>query len=108
MIRHRAIVLTGTLMLTLGLAAPVLAEENVIDQRQANEEKRIVDGLRDGSLTPREAARLELEQARISREEQRFLPDGTFTPRERQKVVHDESRLSRQINRQRHDAQRRR
>jgi len=105
MIRHRTIVLTGTLMLGLGLAAPALAEEAVIDQRRANEEKRIADGLRDGSLTPSEAARLEREQARISREEQRFLSDGHLSPRERRHLQRDEQRASRHIWRERHDRQ---
>lgn len=105
MIRHRTILLTGTLMLGLGLAAPALAEENLIDQRRANEERRIANGLRDGSLTPREAARLQREQTRISREEQRFLSDGHLSPRERRHLLRDEHRTSRHTWRERHDRQ---
>lgn len=105
MIRHRTIVLTGTLILGLGLAAPAVAEDDVIDQRQANEEKRIADGLRDGSLTPDEAARLQREQARISRKEQRYLSDGTLSDREQAKLQHDLNRASRHIWRERHDRQ---
>ncbi len=103
MTKHRTIVLTGTLMLGLGLVAPALADEEVIDQRRANEVKRITDGLRDASLTPSEATRLQREQARISREEQRFLSDGHLSPRERRHLLRDEERASRHIWRERHD-----
>lgn len=106
MTRHRTLVLTGSLILGLGLAAPALAQS--VDDRLSNQAERISEGIRDGSLTAGEAARLEREQAGIAREEQRFMSDGKFTPRERQKTVHDENRLSRQIYRQRHDGQRRR
>ncbi len=105
MFRHRTIVLTGTLMLGLGLAVPALAEEDVFEKRRANEEKRIADGRRDGSLTPGEAARLQREQARISREEQRFLSDGHLSPRERQHLLRHEERASHHIWRERHDRQ---
>ena len=37
-----------------------------IDQRQANQEKRIEQGRQSGALTQREAARLEQGQARVS------------------------------------------
>jgi hypothetical protein len=106
MTRHRTLVLTGSLILGLGLAAPALAQS--VDDRLSNQAERISEGIRDGSLTAGEAARLKREQAGIAREEQRFKSDGKFTPRERQKTVHDENRLSRQIYRQRHDGQRRR
>jgi hypothetical protein len=78
-----------------------------VDQRRANEEKRIADGIRDGSLTSGEAARLQRQQARISREEQRFSSDGNLTPTERQKLRQDVNRASGKIWRQRHDAQKR-
>lgn len=111
--RHRTILLTCGLTLILGLVTPVLAE-NVpasgrgVDARLDNEAARISAGIRDGSLTEREARRLQNVENRIRAEEERFKADGRFTPRERQKVARDENRLSRQIYRQRHDAQRRR
>jgi hypothetical protein len=79
---------------------------NPIDQRRANEEKRIAAGIRDDSLTPNEAARLQRQQTHISREEARFKSDGTFTQAERRHIVRDENRASGNIYRQRHDAQR--
>jgi hypothetical protein len=77
----------------------------LIDQRRANGEKRIADGIRDGSLTPDEAMRLQRCQSRISREEQQFRADGSLSPAERQNLRQDVNRASGQIWSERHDAQ---
>jgi hypothetical protein len=87
MIRSRTILDTGSLMLGLGMAAPLSAQTvpalgEGVTERLSNQAERISEGIRDGSLR-------------------------TFTPRERQKALHDENRLARQIYRQRHDGQRR-
>ena len=106
--RHRTILLTCGLTLGLGLVTPALAEDipapgQGVNARLANEAARISEGIRDGSLTAGEAARLEREQARLSREEQRFLSDGNLSPREKRKRMRDENRASRRIWRERHD-----
>jgi len=103
MTRHRTLVLTGSLILGLGLAAPALAQS--VDDRLSNQAERISEGIRDGSLTPAEAARLQREQARIGREEQRFKADGSLSPSERRRLMRDEERASRDIWRERHDNQ---
>jgi len=97
-------VLCGTmLMLGLAFTTPALAQS--LEDRPANQADRISAGIRDGSLTAGEAARLEREQSAIAREEQRFKGDGTLSPAERRKLGRDEDRASRDIWRQRHDAQ---
>jgi len=98
MTRHRTLltgVLTGSLILGLGLAAPALAQS--VDDRLSNQAERIPVGIRDGSLTAGEVARLEREQAGIAREEQRFRADGNLSPRERGRLWRDENRASRRI-----------
>ena len=85
-----------------------MAPSSYLDRRLDKEQRRIDAGVADGSLTEREARRLQNSESRIRAEAERFTADGHFTPRERQKVAHDENRLSRQIYRQRHDAQQRR
>ncbi len=85
-----------------------MAPTSYLDRRLDKEQRRIDAGVADGSLTQREASRLQTLENRIRAEEERFKADGNFTPRERQRVARDENRLSRQIYRQRHDAQRRR
>ena len=57
-----------------------------IQQRMQNQEQRIDQGVSSGALTPKEAGRLEGEQARIQKTEQRVKSDGRLTPKERQKV----------------------
>ncbi len=73
-----------------------------INARQREQQKRIAQGVQSGTLSPREAARLENEQARFSREEAR-LRQGGLTPRERDRLEDQQDRMSRQIYREKHD-----
>lgn len=76
-----------------------------VDQRQLNQERRIEQGVASGSLTPREAARLERGQAHVERMETRAQADGTVTRAERQRIEHAQDVQSRQIYREKHDRQ---
>ena len=78
-----------------------------IDKRQANQEKRIDQGIASGELTKRETRRLEREQSAINRAEDRAKADGVVTAQERHRVHHAQARASRDIRRQKHDAQQR-
>ena len=75
-------------------------------QRNINQQQRIQDGLRDGSLTTREAARLERGQGRVERMESRALRDGSISPDEQHRITAAQDRQSRAIHDQRNDAQR--
>lgn len=77
-----------------------------IDQREANQERRIEQGERSGQLTPREAARLEKGEARIENREARAKADGVVTPKERRGLRRAENRESRRIAHEKHDGQR--
>ncbi len=90
--------------LGLALAAPAMADTR-IDQRQANQEQRIEQGIRSGQLTAGEAARLERGQARIERMERRALADGRMDPRERRRIMQAQEVQSRHIYREKHDNQ---
>ena len=91
------------------VALPALAQGTTstprIDQRQANQERRIEQGEKSGQLTPREAARLEKGQARVQKMEDKAAADGKVTPRERAKIERAQNRQSRKIAREKHDAQ---
>lgn len=92
------------------IALPVLAQAQStprIDQRQANQEQRIDQGVASGQLTAPEAARLEAGQAHVQRMEDRALSDGTMTKKERVRIEHAQDRQSRRIFRQKHDRQHR-
>lgn len=76
-----------------------------IDQRQANQEKRIDQGVGSGQLNKRETKRLEKGQARVNRMENRAKADGKVTKKERAHVQHAQNTQSKRIYRQKHDAQ---
>ncbi len=76
-----------------------------IDQRQANQERRIYQGVQSGQLNQKEAARLEKGQARVQKMEDKAVADGKVTARERRKIERTQDKQSRKIARERHDRQ---
>ena len=76
-----------------------------IDQRQANQERRIEQGVKSGQLTTKEAARLEKGQARVQKMENKATADGVVTAKERRKIEHAQNQQSRKIYREKHDKQ---
>lgn len=76
-----------------------------IDQRQANQEKRIDQGVASGELTRREARKLNREQAAINAAEDKAKADGTVTAKERARLHKAQNHASRDIRRQKHDSQ---
>lgn len=86
-------------------AAPASAATPGIDKRQANQEQRIDQGVAKGSLTPREARRLERQQGAIDRAENKAKADGTVTKQERRRLHHAQDHSSKSIHRQKHDRQ---
>lgn len=76
-----------------------------IDQRQSNQERRIDQGVASGSLTQREANRLERGQQRVDNMENRAKADGVVTRQERARMQHAQNVQSDRIARQKHDRQ---
>lgn len=91
--------------LLVAAAGAALAQPRV-DQREANQERRIQQGMASGQLTPREATRLQAEQGRIQHAEQRAKADGRVTPQERARLEQMQNHASRDIAREKHDRQR--
>ena len=90
------------------LSLPALAQTTStprIDQRQANQERRIDQGVQSGQLNQKEAARLEKGQARLQKMEDKAVADGKVTARERRKIERTQDKQSRKIARERHDRQ---
>ena len=88
-----------------GLALAQTTSTPRIDQRQANQEKRIEQGVRSGELTKKEAARLEKGQARVQKMENKAMADGTMTKKEKARIEHAQDVESRKIAREKHDKQ---
>jgi len=75
-----------------------------VDRREARQHLRIQQGVRGGSLTPGEAARLRAGQRRIHRMEWRAKSDGYVSGRERARLNHVQNRENRAIRRLKHNA----
>jgi hypothetical protein len=76
-----------------------------IDQREANQQKRIEQGEKSGALTQKEAARLEKGQAHVQKMETKAAADGKLTKQERAKIEHAQNVQSKKIYREKHDKQ---
>jgi opacity protein-like surface antigen len=76
-----------------------------IDQRQANQERRIDQGVASGELNARETARLDRGQQHVDNMENRAKSDGVVTKGERAKIHATQDRQSKRIYRQKHDRQ---
>ena len=96
-------------VVAVAIALPVLAfaQANTprVDQRQANQERRIDQGVASGSLTQREANRLENGQQRVDNMENRAKADGVVTKRERARLHVAQDAQSDRIYAQKHDRQ---
>ncbi len=100
---------TSTLLVAVlaAFALPVLAQTNTpnIDQRQANQQQRIDQGVKSGELTGKEAARMEKGQARVQAMEDKAKADGKVTPKERARLEKAQNKQSRRIAHEKHDRQ---
>jgi len=79
-----------------------------VERRQATQRERIRDGLRQGELTSREAARLAHEQMEIDRLQRFYLVDGYLDRGERLRLRRELDEASRHIWQEQHDDQDRR
>ena len=93
----------GTML--LGPVGRVLAQDNEINERQRNQQKRIGEGVENGTLSAGEASRLEKQEARIHNEvkTERQANGGSLTPKERLQVNRQQNRESKRIYRTKHD-----
>lgn len=91
-----AVALSGIFTLT-GMAQ--------VNKRAENQQDRIAQGVKSGSLTPGETARLETREARVNREVRRDCRanDGHLTQAEKRRINRQQNRLSRAIYRDKHN-----
>jgi hypothetical protein len=74
---------------------------------QLKQERRIHHGVRNGELTRKEAARLQMQQAKIHHDKKCARANGVVTPYERAYIKSEQARASRNIYHQKHDGQHR-
>ncbi len=95
----------GVASVFVGFMAYAEANTPVIDQRQANQERRIDQGIASGELNQREANRLNKREEHINRMEDNAKSDGVVTKKERARIGAAQNRASRHIAKQKHDRQ---
>ena len=74
-----------------------------LDQREANQQQRINQGVATGQLTPREATNLQRRQDKLNANEARAKADGVVTPAERRRLQREANRNSRKIYNKKHN-----
>ena len=79
---------------------------NEVGQRRENQQDRIANGIKNGSMTPGEAARTENREQGINQQihADRAANGGTLTGQEKHQINHQQNGASRQIYRQKHNA----
>jgi hypothetical protein len=95
-------ILTGALLVGTGTAA--FADEKIHDRKQ-NQQQRIAQGVKSGSLTAGETARVENQESKLNKEirADRQANSGNLTNNEKQQVNRQQNRLSNQIYREKHN-----
>lgn len=106
----KKLALTATTLAFAGAAfaqapAPAPVAKPSIDARQANQEQRIQQGVQSGTLTSKEAARLEKGESRIDAAQARAAADGKVTKNEKRHLEKMTNREDREIHKQKHDRQ---
>ena len=78
---------------------------NAVDNREANQQQRVANGLRSGQETSGEAARANRNQAKVDQQvhNDRAANGGRLTGQERQQVNREQNRNSRQVYNQKHN-----
>ena len=106
MFRSRLTMIAAVTMMTC--AAPVFAAGHPknINKQQAAQQHRIAQGIESGTLTPRETATLERQEARINALEAKDRQSGGgLGPKEREELNGLLNSESHRIYKQKHDGQ---
>jgi septal ring factor EnvC (AmiA/AmiB activator) len=97
--------------LLISLAAPAFAQtpsdarSTEINNRAANEQQRIDQGVQSGQLTTKEASHLEKKQARTDKHIAKAEANGKVSKHEARKINKEENKESNAIHEQKHDGQ---
>ena len=99
--------LVSVIGLTLAFGAVAQPATPAIDQRQANQQARIDNGKATGTLSKREAARMQAGQNKVARMEAAAKADGKVTRAERAAITKEQNKQSRRIKAQKRDGNKR-
>jgi hypothetical protein len=90
--------------LSLACAGAFAQTAATTTQRDVNQQTRIENGLKDGSLSTKEAASLEKEQGHVDRLQAKDLKNGSLSPAERARLNAAQNKVSTDIAADKHNA----
>lgn len=84
-----------------GVIDPGHPRVNQVNRREGRQQQRIANGVKNGTLTPRQTARLENREANLQKREQRDMAknNGHLTRPEQRRLNQRENHISRSIAR---------
>ena len=88
-----------------GVVDPGHPRVNEVNRREARQQKRIANGVKNGSLSPQETANLERREASVERREKRDMAmhNGHLTKKEQAGINRQQNRISRSIYKDKHN-----
>ena len=96
--------LISTIICTAVIFAPLAAQAGQIQQRINHQEQRIYQGVKNGSLSPKEYKRLERQEDKIEAARLRAIrSSGKLTQAEKYRLNHRLNNASQSIYREKHD-----
>jgi hypothetical protein len=100
-----AIAQTATSGAGPGVVDPGHPRVNEVNRREESQQKRIANGINNGSLNPKEAANLEKREASVQKQEQADMAkhNGHLTKAEKRQLNRRENRISHSIYRDKHN-----
>lgn len=84
-----------------GVVDPGHPRVNEVNAREGNQQQRIANGVKNGTLTPRQTANLENREANLQKSEQKDMAknNGHLTKQEQRNLNRRENHISRSIAR---------
>jgi uncharacterized lipoprotein YajG len=88
-----------------GVGDPGHPRVNQVNGRETRQQNRIANGVKNGSLSPKEASHLENREARLQKTEQKDMAahNGHLTKAEQKNLNQRENHISRSIHRDKHN-----
>ena len=88
-----------------GVVDPGHPRVNEVNRREGNQQKRIANGINNGSLSSQQAANLEKREASVQKQEQADMAkhNGHLTKANQRQLNHRENRISKSIYKDKHD-----
>ena len=98
---------TGAIFAQEAVVTAPAKKPAVIAKRKEVQQKRIANGVQNGSLTPKETAKLETRETRNNQviAAERSANGGTLTADQKRQAVRRQNSISRDITKEKHDAQ---